>query len=170
MNRVINVIQILRKERFLYMNTTTILTIIASIIGSGGISAIITGILSSKKYKSEARKLDQEAESLKVQNMDFIHKRLQEIADSQSQESIKLRNRNDELNEKIEELNDKLQTIMEWVVYDNQQYRQWLESRLMELDPDIEFPKCSPPPKIFHADSNNSYYHGDEDHQENDET
>lgn len=147
------------------MNTSTILTIIASIIGTGGLSALLTGILSARKYRSEALKTEQEAESLKVQNMDYIHKRLQEISESQNQESIKLRQRNDELNNKIEVLNDKLQTIMEWVVYDNQQYRQWLESRLLELDPDIEFPKCSPPPKIFHTDIVNSYYH--EDTQEN---
>lgn len=143
------------------MNTSTILTIIASIIGTGGLSALLTGILSARKYRSEALKTEQEAESLKVQNMDYIHKRLQEISESQNQESIKLRQRNDELNNKIEVLNDKLQTIMEWVVYDNQQYRQWLEARLLELDPDIEFPRCSPPPKIFHTDTVNSYYHGD---------
>lgn len=143
------------------MDTSTILTIIASIIGTGGLSALLTGILSARKYRSEALKTEQEAESLKVQNMDYIHKRLQEISESQNQESIKLRQRNDELNNKIEVLNDKLQTIMEWVVYDNQQYRQWLEARLLELDPDIEFPRCSPPPKIFHADTVNSYYHGD---------
>lgn len=144
------------------MDTTTILSIITAIIGTGGLTAFVTAFLSARKFKAEALKIEQETDALKVQNIDYIHKRLQEISESQNQESIKLRKRNDELNNKIEQLNDKLQTIMEWVVYDNQQYRQWLESRLKELDPDIEFPRCSPPPKIFHADSTNTYYHGDD--------
>lgn len=145
------------------MDATTIVAIITAIIGTGGLSAFITSILSARKYKFEAQKIEQETESIKVQNMEIIHKRLQDIAESQNQELAKLIKRNDELNHKIEELNDKLQTIMEWVVYDDQQYRQWLESRLIELDPQIEFPKCTPPPKIF-----DSYIHTPDEDSEND--
>lgn len=138
------------------MEASTIATIIVAVIGSGGLSALLTSILSARKYKSEAMKTEQEAEGLRVQNeiteMDYINKRLQEISENASRESIKLRQRNDILNAKISELNDKLQSMMEWVMYDNQQYRQWLETELRKVNPTIEFPRCAPPPKIFHVD------------------
>lgn len=135
------------------METSTIIAIIASIIGSGGISAILTALLSARKYKSEALKNEQEAAGMRVNNeiteMDYINQQLQKISEESRKDYIAMRQRNDELNTRINDLNDKLQTLMSWVVYDNQQYRQWLESKLHEFDPTIVFPRCDPPPKIF---------------------
>src|SRR5574344_2335840 len=142
------------------MNTTLISSIIVAALGSGGISAIITAILSRHKYESEAAKTESEAAKIKseadavvkqtdITGIDYINRKLQEITEQSNKEATELRNRNDELNERINNLNDRLQVVMSWIVDDNQHYRQWLETKLIELDPSIEFPKCAPPPKVF---------------------
>ena len=130
-----------------------IITIITAIFGSSGLSAIITAILSARKFRSEADRVREETQSIRVQNdiagIDYINKKLQEITEQSDHQSNVLRARNDELNERITELNYKLQAIMNWVMEDNQQYRMWLETRLNELDPDLAFPHCSAPPNVF---------------------
>jgi len=137
------------------MNTTLISSIIVAALGSGGISAIITAILSRHKYESEAAKTESEAAKIKseadavvkqtdITGIDYINRKLQEITEQSNKEATELRNRNDELTERINNLNDRLQVVMSWIVDDNQHYRQWLETKLIELDPSIEFPKCAP--------------------------
>lgn len=147
------------------MNTTLISAIIVAALGSGGISAIITAILSRHKYESEAAKTESEAAKIKseadavvkqtdIKGIDYINRKLQEITEQSNKEATELRNRNDELNERINNLNDRLQVVMCWIVDDNQHYRQWLETKLIELDPSIEFPMCAPPPKVFNISNN----------------
>ena len=149
------------------MNTTLISSIIVAALGSGGISAIITAILSRHKYESEAAKTESEAAKIKseadavvkqtnITGIDYINRKLQEITEQSNKEATELRNRNDELNERINNLNDRLQVVMNWIVDDNQHYRQWLETKLIELDPSIEFPKCAPPPKAFNISNNHN--------------
>lgn len=134
-------------------SSSIIITILGTILGTGGLTALITALLSAKKFKAEAHKIDSETETVFANNeiakFEFINKRLQEISENAEAESKALRARNDELNQQITQLNDKLQTIMEWVIYDNQNYRNWLESELRKSNPAINFPKCAPPPKIF---------------------
>ena len=136
--------------------TEFIIALVTAVVGSSGLSAIITTILSARKFRSEADRVQEETQSLRVQNeiagIDYINKKLQEITEQSNQQSNVLRARNDELNDRITELNFKLQAIMSWIMEDNQQYRLWLETRLKELDPDIEFPHCSAPPNVFGHD------------------
>ena len=100
-----------------------IITIITAIFGSSGLSAIITAILSARKFRSEADRVREETQSIRVQNdiagIDYINKKLQEITEQSDHQSNVLRARNDELNERITELNYKLQAIMNWVMEDN---------------------------------------------------
>lgn len=135
------------------MDASMVIAIIGAIIGSGGIATVITAILSARKYKSEAEKTEQEAIGLHVSNeitsVDYISQQLQTIAADSRRESEILRARNDELNCRINDLNDRLQAVMSWIIIDNQQYRQWLETELIKLKPDIVFPKCPPPPSVF---------------------
>ena len=149
------------------MNTTLISAIIVAALGSGGVSAIITAILSRRKYESEAAKTESEAAKIKseadavvkqtnITGIDYINRKLQEITEQSSKEATELRIRNDELNERINNLNDRLQVVMSWIVDDNQHYRQWLETKLIELDPSIEFPKCAPPPQAFNISNNHN--------------
>ena len=150
-------------ERKEYMETSTIVTIIVAILGSGGLSALITSLVnakvSAKKGSADADKAEQEAIGLHVKNeitsVDYISQQLQTITENARKESDILRARNDELNNRINELNNKLQVVMTWIITDNQQYRQWLETELIKLKPDIIFPKCPPPPSVFSTDFSN---------------
>lgn len=138
------------------MTAETIISVIVAIIGSGGASAILTAILSARKYGAESDKTKEEANGIHIQNeitqMDYINTKLHEISENSAKESEVLRKRNDVLNKRINDLSDKLQAMMEWVVYDNQNYRIWLETELRKVNPDIEFPVCAPPPKVFQSD------------------
>ena len=134
----------------------TIITIALAIVGSSALSALVTGLLSSCKCKSESNKIATEADQIKshtqLDEIEFINKRLQEISEKARLESDELTKRNTELAEKVTDLNNKLQLIMEWVIYDNQKYRQWLETELRKVNPTLIFPECPPPPKIFQRD------------------
>lgn len=138
------------------MDNTTVITIITAVFGSSGLSAIITGWLTHRKYKIDAIKAAEECSQIKsktqLDEMKFINDRIQEINNKYRQESDELTKRNDEMGKRVSELNNKLQTLIEWIMYDNQQYRQWLETELMKVRPDVVFPKCAPPPKIFQND------------------
>ena len=140
------------------MNDTTIIAIISAIFGSSGLSAIITGWVTHRKYKIDALKAAEECSQIKsktqLDEMKFINEKIQEISDKYKRESDELTKRNDELSKRVTELNNKLQILIEWIMYDNQQYRQWLETELMKARPDVVFPKCAPPPKIFQNNNN----------------
>lgn len=135
------------------MEISEVFAFITAIIGSGGISALITARITAKKADAENRHTDQETEGLRIQNeiteMDYINKRLQEISEINRKEADELRIKNEALNDKISELNQKMQSLMQWVVCDNYQYRSWLENKLRTLDPNIDFPETSKPPSIF---------------------
>lgn len=144
------------------MDMSQIITLITAIIGSGGISALVTARITAKKADAENRHTDQETEGLRIQNeiteMDYINKRLQEISEISKKEADDLRLKNESLNDKISELNQKLQSLMEWIVTDNYQYRSWLESKIKEMDPngEISIPETTKPPIIFEKNSNTS--------------
>jgi len=135
------------------MDMSQIISLIATLIGGGGISALITYRITAKKADAENRHTDQETEGLRIQNeiteMDYINKRLQEISEISKKEADDLRTKNEALNDKINDLNQKLQSLMEWVVTDNYQYRSWLENKVKEYDSEIPLPETTKPPNIF---------------------
>lgn len=135
------------------MDMSQIISMIATLIGGGGISALITYRITAKKADAENRHTDQETEGLRIQNeiteMDYINKRLQEISEISKKEADDLRTKNEALNDKINDLNQKLQSLMEWVVTDNYQYRSWLENKVKEYDDKISLPETTKPPNIF---------------------
>jgi RecA/RadA recombinase len=138
------------KGRYIMTTAQLVATIISAVIGSGGIASAIVALVSIRKYKAEARLLEQEAETNRRESEqkmnEYIRTQLKELSDTHRQESDELRKQNRELNAKITELNDKINQLMTWVVVDNNSYRTWLENELLKLKPDIEFPKCRPAP------------------------
>lgn len=130
-----------------------IVTLITAFIGGGGISAVITARIAAKKQDADNRHTDQETEGLRIQNeiteMDYINKRLQEISEISKKEADELRRKNEALNDKISELNQKMQSLMEWIVTDNYKYRSWLENELKQVNPDVQFPETTKPPAVF---------------------
>ena len=125
-------------------------TIVSVIIGSGGIASAIVALLSVRKYKAEAKVLEQQADTNHQETEqkinEYIRTQLKELSDTHRAESDELRKQNRELNDKITTLNDRINQLMQWIIVDNNSYRSWLENELLKLKPDIEFPKCKPAP------------------------
>ena len=121
------------------MDSATLVTLIVAVLGTGGLSAIVTSYFNGRKVRAE----------IEQSNTAYINKKLQEISESYQQQTKELQLDNESLSDKINDLNNRLQILMEWVMYDNQQYRQWLENKIHELDPEITLPPCKPPPNIF---------------------
>ena len=133
------------------MTTAQIIaTIISALIGSGGIASAIVAFLSLKKYKAEAAILEQQADASRQTTEqdanEYVRNQLKELTETHRQESEELRRHNKELNDRVDELNNRINTLLTWIVVDNNSYRSWLENELRKLKPDIEFPECKPAP------------------------
>lgn len=132
--------------------------VLISVLGAGGLSGTLVAIFSRRKYKIEAMKLEQELresrEEANRKSIDYIQQKMTDIAKKYEEECDALRRRNEELDSKISDLSNRLQTLMEWVVVDNNQYRSWLENELRKLNPDITFPTCKPAPIQTRSNSN----------------
>lgn len=129
-----------------------IIMLITAIVGSGGITAVITSILNHRKYKAEAHVIEVDAierqKKAEKEYMEYIHNQLKEITETHKKESDELRSMNKELNEKVSVLRDEISTLISWIITDNNAYRNWLENELRKRDPSLEFPKCKEPPVI----------------------
>lgn len=132
--------------------------ILITTVGAGGLGSLLGVIFSRKKYQVEAMQLEQQLrdsrEESNRKSIDFIQEKMIDIAKKYEAESEALRKRNEELDHKITDLSTRLQNLMEWVVVDNNQYRTWLETELKKLNPDIDFPPCTPAP--INIDDNNN--------------
>ena len=133
-----------------------ITTVIAAIVGSGGLCSIATAIFSRRKYKAEAQLIEAEAEERRKTSereyMDYIHGQFKEITETYKRESEDLRTMNNELNDRVRSLETRINKLMEWIINDDGSYRTWLENEVRKYDPDIEFPKCKPAPS-FNTDT-----------------
>jgi VIT1/CCC1 family predicted Fe2+/Mn2+ transporter len=143
-------------------NTQTILTIIGCILGSGGLSALITALVSMRKSRSESLKIDQETRALQTNNdltiVEYVNRILKESEKTANDIAKETRKENEALRKQIDELNGRLSELMNWIITDNTRYRNWLERELRKVNPDIEFPSCEPVPNVFSND------HEDENH------
>lgn len=132
-----------------------VVALVVAIVGSGGISAVITSLLSARKYKAEARSIEADIEerSKKAEReyMDYIHTQLKEITETHKHESDELRRMNKELNDKVSALKNELDILISWIITDNNAYRTWLESELHKRDPELKFPMCKEPPILNHG-------------------
>lgn len=131
----------------------TIIAIIGAILGTGGITALLTVILSARKYKAEARAIEQQYETARREGEERINQAVRqqmlELSQVYKKDSDELRKQTVALYCKINELNGKIQELMNWIAYDNAKYRGWLETELIKLNPDIQFPECRPAPKFL---------------------
>ena len=121
-----------------------IATIVAAVLGSGGISGVLVAMLSSRKYRAEARLVEQQAESARKDSEnrmnEYISAQLKDLAETHKKESEELRRQNKELSEHVNVLTYRLNMLMNWIVIDNNRYITWLESKVKECDPNIVFP------------------------------
>jgi flagellar motility protein MotE (MotC chaperone) len=140
----------IKKGENVMSHTELILAIVSTVVGSGGIASAIVALLSVRKYKAEARILEQQVDTNRQETEqkvnEYIRTQLKELSDTHRAESDELRKQNRELGDKITVLNNRINQLMNWIIVDNNAYRSWLENELLKLKPDIEFPKCKPTP------------------------
>ena len=138
--------------------------------GGTAISTILTTIFQRRKYKADAKAIEMKADAEQIKNeqsqMDYLKKTLIELSEQmkadmkevrEANEKLKESNKhleesNRELEKRVDELNNKVIQLMRWITVDDRRYRTWLEERLQELDPNIEFPDFIEPPNIFDDD------------------
>lgn len=126
-----------------------ILALIGTIIGSGGISAIVTALLSSRKYKAEALRMEQDTHK----DLDrYVNDKLREVTNMYIEETQQLKHSNEQLHKQIDDLQDKLQMVMSWIVNENYTNISILRAKIQSLDPDFEFPEMKPCPNPWAGD------------------
>lgn len=134
-----------------------LVALIGGIFGTSGLATILVVIFSYRKYRAEGDKIrveneQKELEYLKRSFMELneeTKRQFNEFKESTKSELDELRETNKILSHKIEVLNDKLSSLMQWVMSDDRSYREWLENRVRDLDPDIQFPEKPNPPEVF---------------------
>ena len=144
-----------------------IVEIIIAVIGSGSLSALITGILGRRKYRTEVDALKQDIEAAKTDNQikldEHIKLQFMEITNSYKEatknikaELVEAQRQNTELIGKINHcqielgaISVKITQLMSWCTYDMLHYQHWIETELKRLKPDIEFPEHRKPPKFL---------------------
>lgn len=126
-----------------------IIALIGTIIGSGGISAIVTALLSSRKYKAEALRMEQDTHK----DLDrYVNDKLKEVTNMYIEETQQLKHSNEQLHKQIGDLQDKLQMVMSWIVNENYTNISILRAKIQSLDPDFEFPEMKPCPNPWAGD------------------
>lgn len=141
--------------------TEIVIMIISTLFGTGGITTIIVTLLSFRKYKAEAKLIEQQAldaqKESELKANEYITSQLKELTERHAAESEKYRAKIDEMNtqnekkikelsEQITSLSNRVNQLMNWIIVDNNAYRSWLECELRKSKPDIKFPKCRPVP------------------------
>ena len=78
-----------------------IIAILGTIIGAGGMSAIITAFLSTRKYKAEAMRMEQDTQK----DLDkYVNDKLKEITNMYIEETQQLKRSNEQLHRQIDDL------------------------------------------------------------------
>lgn len=136
-----------------------IITIIGTILGSGGIAATITAILSTRKYKAEAQRVEQDTQK----DFDkYVNEKLKEVTNMYINETQQLKRSNEQLHKQIEDLQDKIQSIMSWIINENYTNISILKAKIQSLDPNFEFPEMRPCPNPW-AEDDNEQHNNDHD-------
>ena len=149
----------------------SVAAIVIALGGGTGIGAVITSIFSYRQDKAKADKMQVENSQTE---MTYITNALKDIneetkrqfdefkkSQKEEMEALKeahkveideLKEANHELMKKVEKMSQRLTSLMTWVTIDDARYRSWIENRLQELDPSIEFPALPDPPDVFADD------------------
>ena len=136
-----------------------ITTLIIAILGSSGLSTLVTSIASRKKNSVEIEQLRQQIANneadAKIKIDDHIQKQMLELSatyksefEGRNAEIKELRKQNDLLKQQVNNLEVQINQLMTWVAYDSMRYQEWLENELLQRDPNIQFPKFRKPPKF----------------------
>ena len=95
-----------------------------------------------KDINEETKRQFDEFKKSHKEEMDALKK-------SHKAEIDELKEANHNLTKKVDKMSQRLTSLMTWVTIDDARYRSWLENRLQELDPTIEFPDLPDPPDVY---------------------
>lgn len=133
-----------------------ITSIIIAILGSGGLATTLTVILSSRKYKAEAKTIEEQARSSRVQMeqemTERIHQQFADLAERFKKDSEEQRAQNKKLEKQVTQLNKHINTLTNWIMTENASYRAYLENEIRKTNPDFVFPKTKPVPEWNETD------------------
>lgn len=141
------------------MGIEQIAALLVAIIGSGGLSSIVTTVMTSKRHKAETDQLRQQIEDSRVDTKikldEHIQKQMMELSDTyrkqfddRNAEIRELHKQNELMKKQVEDLSNQINQLMSWVVYDSMRYQEWLERELLQKEPGIQFPNFRKPPKF----------------------
>lgn len=138
--------------------TAAIVAIVGALGGATGITALVTTIFQRKKFNEEADAIRVQNEQVRQKNeqeeMTYVKNSLMEMQEVYKREMAELRESNKKLHQEIDTLNKKLSSLLNWIVGDDHRYRSWLESKIHEYDPSVQFPQLSDPPAVFAIETN----------------
>lgn len=144
----------IRKEM---VNMEHVLSIIAAILGTGGITAVITALLSARKYRAEARAMEQQTDaarkSFENEMTEKLNRQFMELAEIHKREYDAQRIQTKLLETQVADLKDYINQLVSWIMTDNASYRNFLETKITQLVPDFEFPKTTPFPRFEDGDN-----------------
>lgn len=127
-----------------------ITTLIIAVVGSGGLSALLTAILSARKFKAEASSVEQQTEAnhklMEEEMSERLHKHFVELAERYKAESEEQRAQTKELEKQVSILNRRLNQLMSWIMTDDASYKSKLEDEIKRTNPDFIFPHMNPIP------------------------
>lgn len=134
---------------------TAILAGVGALIGSGGVTAIIHELSIRKKMATDT---DIAKSENTTELMKYFTEEIKRINDNTTEQLNRIQEENDLLKKEVASLTSKINDLVQWIAYDNNKYRTWLEEKLKTFDPEIEFPECVPPPN-FRVDESSDNEH-----------
>lgn len=133
-----------------------IVSIVAAILGTGGITAVITALLSARKYRADARAVEQETDAARKrfesEMTEKLNRQFMELAEIHRKEYDAQRLQTKLLETQVTDLKDYINQLVSWIMTDNASYRNFLETKITQLVPDFEFPKTTPFPRFEDGD------------------
>lgn len=132
------------------MNTEIIVAFLGAILGTGGITTVITTIFSRRKYKEESNKMKQDRE---VELDQYVNEKLKSVTELYISETKQLKESNDKLQCQINDLQNKIQSLMSWIVNDNNNTMNILIAKIREHEPDFDIPETKPFPNPYESDN-----------------
>lgn len=134
-----------------------IITILGLLLGSGGIAAFVSAMHQKKKINAESHSIYDQSS---IDKFKAINEQLKDIADravAQSQREVErnealnnkindLIEKNNNLNDQVLVLNRQLSNIISWINHEDMSYKKWMTQELSKYVPEDELPPLPTPP------------------------
>ena len=134
-----------------------IISILGLLLGSGGIAAFVSAMHQKKKINAESYSIYDQAS---IDKFKAINEQLEDIADRAVAQSQREAERNEALNDKINDLIEKnnnlndqvanlnmqLRSIINWINNEDMSYKQWIKQELSKYVPEDQLPALPTPP------------------------